>query len=581
MGTEDASKQASAAPAAADAGASGAPAAAAATQGAANGASALNPDAAGAAAEAAMVLEDFVDDGADEVPEEDFSKSCQNAREILRQLHVAVGRLSKSKPDDTASTPAPSTFPGIARDMQLSLLALRRAHRNMARMTEAGKSSEAEARRKTDAAFAELDARRYESSCTLEAARRCRVFPTPGLDALRECIDGLANAEEKEEEEAAAEGTSATLTSCLEAEKLERERLAKELEGLEQQRPKELEKLRELEKLSTELTSRLSKVEKALGPLCDLLELRPRLAQEAPEFERNALAQLLPSLRVIYSKFDVLASLGSGSGVRVSVEGVPDAGPQAEPPLKRPRLPALEVVIASARGLALLDGTLLSSSEDLPSPYVVAEVPGKKQTKVQTKAVANTGEPTWSFRGSMSGFGMGDRLDFEVWSKEAFPNADRCLGRVQLAAHDVVTGKQDLKIMNGKQHVGSLLIEICGPIPKALVPKPSVCVDISPLEGGGKAARLRFSAPRETIVAVAGEGAATEAALAGLWPDDAQTTPALAAAAGSSVGKPYGWVQVLAGQREVAAAVAPCIADLDGVVASEVAHRVRKAVFSS
>ena len=119
------------------------------------------------------------------------------ARETVQRLHKAFVRLQNCKVASIEGDPAPdSAFVEASRDIQLNFLALRRAHRAMARAAEAGRVAEASARKVADAAFSELEASRQESACCRAASRLCRACPTPQLNKLRPSLQGAAGAVE-------------------------------------------------------------------------------------------------------------------------------------------------------------------------------------------------------------------------------------------------------------------------------------------------------------------------------------------------------------------------------------------------
>lgn len=78
--------------------------------------------------------------------------------------------------------------------------------------------------------------------------------------------------------------------------------------------------LREREGVGADLATRLRAVEKALEPVCDLLQLKARPPDAPDAADPSALAKLPDPLRLIYSKFDVLAAFGPESGVTVHID---------------------------------------------------------------------------------------------------------------------------------------------------------------------------------------------------------------------------------------------------------------------
>jgi len=288
----------------------------------------------------------------------------ETAQAAAQQLHECLDRLRAGKAATENIDDSEASFAATARTMQLQLLALRRAHRAMAKAADAGRAVEVAARRVADAEHAHLETRIYESTCCRAAARRCRAFPTPQLNKLRPLLEGAPTEEEEEQEEEEGEGeegsieaTGTDLAAHLEAERVKRATLFEELETLERQKAKDLKAFREVAEVSDDLGKRLRTVEQALEPVCDRLDLRVRpagLAQPCAE----PLAQQLPQpLRLVLAKFDILAAFGPSAGVAVSVEagGAVDGQP---PPEKRARVEAgAAAAAAPAQGVRVeLDG---------------------------------------------------------------------------------------------------------------------------------------------------------------------------------------------------------------------------------
>jgi len=210
-----------------------------------------------------------------------------------------------------------------------------------------------------------------------------------------------------------------------------------------------MEALREREQLGSELLLRLRSVETALEPVCDLLELRPR--PQNPNHPAGNLHKLPAPLRVIFSKFDTLATFGTQGGVSVKIDTA-----VAEPPEKRQRLEG---------GVS-------------PGPLDV------------------------------------------------------------------------------------LVTINC----------PAASSD------GAKAVHLRFTHPSLSVVAVACEGATDASVLDALWPDDDGHGPLAASLPSATVGRPYGWAQILAGLRDEAVVVLPSLSSAPAVTATDVVLRVRAKV---
>mmetsp|Transcript_9378 Transcript_9378/g.21454 ORF Transcript_9378/g.21454 Transcript_9378/m.21454 type:complete len:452 (+) Transcript_9378:134-1489(+) len=372
------------------------------------------------------------------------------AREATSQLHALLMQLKEGKEESV----------GVSRAIQLQLLMLRRAHRAMAKAAELGRSKEAAARKVADAEYAHVETRRYESACCRAAARRCRNYPTPSLTQIRPQLQGWSEEQEEEEESKdREEGAKAVsgLSEHLEAERVERERLARELEGLEKRKAECLEAFRETARQSSDLADRLKAVERALEPVCDLLETRSRPAGAASQPDAGTLEQLPAALRLIFSKFDTLAAFGTEGGVAVRVE-IPAAaaGDGKPPPSKCPRVEA---------GAASIEASV------------------------------------------------------------------------------------------------------------------AVLVEVSCPSSDGQAVKLRFESPHPSIVTAEAQGTAIGGLLGSLWPEDDGQSGALSSLLSTGKaqgpGRPYGWVQVLAGLRETTLAAVPALLEMDGVTASDVVLRVR------
>lgn len=270
------------------------------------------------------------------------------SRAAVRRLHGCLDSLRAGKASPEAGSDSGGAFAATARTMQLQLLALRRAHRAMVQATDRGRAIETDARRSADAEHARLETRMYEATCCRAAARRCRAFPTPQLSKLGPLLDGAAGEEGEEEDEEDAEGEQSGpdaenvsrprkgLALRLETEKIKRADLCRALEGLEQEKSKDLENFRDVAKISDELSVRLRAVEQALEPVCDLIEYRPRPTSLGQPVNDESSAQLSPALQLVFAKFDVLAAFGPRLGVTVSIEAGTEEG--KPPPEKRARV---------------------------------------------------------------------------------------------------------------------------------------------------------------------------------------------------------------------------------------------------
>jgi len=92
----------------------------------------------------------------------------------------------------------------------------------------------------------------------------------------------------------------------------------------------------------------------------------------------------------------------------------------------------LLVVLESARGLRDADGL---PGQGVSDPYCVASIPGKAESRIQTKFIKDTLNPVWHHMGEVSGWVPGDMLVFDVWDKD-WCSRDDYLGRAELALED-------------------------------------------------------------------------------------------------------------------------------------------------
>merc|ERR1712136_669231 len=240
-----------------------------------------------AATEVVEVVEQVVN----EIPPIDPAVSFDTARGVVRQIHDVLSKLESSKRKQEADGGDVEEFPELARDLQLHMLSLRRAHRAMAKAADASRVAEAAARKAADEDHAELETRQYESACSRAEARRCRQFPAPELATLEPFLDpGPEEGENSDDEllgrEPDAKGVLAPrrgLMARLESEHAERVRLATELAKQEAQKKEDLGALRAREQISADLAARLRIVDEALEPVCGLLELRSESDLGTPE----------------------------------------------------------------------------------------------------------------------------------------------------------------------------------------------------------------------------------------------------------------------------------------------------------
>lgn len=320
----------------------------------AGGASAAGEPAA-AAAEAAEAAEPPATEAAAEPAEEVFTYedhedvpgSFKSAREAVGKMHGVLDKLLACKQSGGDA----ESFSEHARMLQRELLTLRRTHRYMVKASDQGRSNEAASRRKVDAALGHLEMRRYESGCLRTAAKRCRTFPTPELNKLRPNLsDGAFIEGDDPDEEDEQEGTSTAssgLSKRLEAERTEREKLDAELQELERVKEVEAEAINELLNQKTEFANLVRNGLRAFEPALNHLELLPRAWGSSPPDVADALASLPTPLRVVYAKFDNIATFSEGSGVSVSIEGARPDGPPPEKKAKSDRTTTVCVQISN------------------------------------------------------------------------------------------------------------------------------------------------------------------------------------------------------------------------------------------
>jgi len=262
--------------------------------------------------------------------------SFSAAREVVRQMHITLSTLKRATAAASAEA-ASEESAGLASQLQLQLLALRRAHRGMAKAQEVGRAAEMQARRVADAEFAHLESRRYESGCSRSAARRCRAVPQPELARLRPFLDDGDQPDEAEDEDGEDIASMTTpLSKRLVAEQQQRQVLSEELEALQKRRAEDTEAFRKRDAVRVEMSSKLRAAQLALEPVCDLLELQPR-AGAAP----LPCAHLPQPLQLLFAKFKALAALTSAGDITVRHEQLePEVGGGAnkeEPPEKKAR----------------------------------------------------------------------------------------------------------------------------------------------------------------------------------------------------------------------------------------------------
>merc|ERR1719162_104764 len=89
-------------------------------------------------------------------------------------------------------------------------------------------------------------------------------------------------------------------------------------------------------------------------------------------------------------------------------------------------------MIVGARGLK--DPQWMGTTD----PYCVCEVPGKPQTKFETKAAANTPNPDWDQEYEVLNYETGEPLLFHVMDKGKWPLSDELLGKALMRSSQFV-----------------------------------------------------------------------------------------------------------------------------------------------
>mmetsp|Transcript_50747 Transcript_50747/g.120624 ORF Transcript_50747/g.120624 Transcript_50747/m.120624 type:complete len:479 (+) Transcript_50747:37-1473(+) len=375
---DDTAEQAAAAGAAAAAPAvatAAAPASAAASEAAAepaakptsNGSEPEGPKVEGPAPEPVVVAPEYL------IPPEP-SACFERARQAVKKLHELLDQLEVFKETQSPNSD-PEGFIAMARSMQIELLALRAAHKVMAKATDPTRTGETAARKVVDASHTILDMRKFEASACSSACLRNKAFLGPEFHPELTALLPYLDAKYSLEDDADSDGE---LPQHMEVEQKERSRLQEELQGMQVQQEKDAEALRERQRLSSDLVGKLAAVAKAMAPVSDLLELRPRPAEKAPASASEQAAkelELAVPLRVIFSKFDTLAAFGAQAGVAVRVEEVSDA----QPPEKRQKVSSEALpraapsrVCVETKGAVLRFSMLPSSSGQKPPLVLVS-----------------------------------------------------------------------------------------------------------------------------------------------------------------------------------------------------------------
>jgi len=289
----------------------------------------------------------------------------ERARQAVKRLHEVLDALEAVK----ASGKEQEELAMHAKAMQMELLALRAAHRVMSKATDAGRTGEAAARKVVDTTHIYLETRRFASSACRVAGERNKALLGPEfhpeLTVLLPYLDGKYDLNV----DADSDGE---LPSLMEAERQERSSLEEQLHKMEAVRARDSEALQNQERHSNELLEKLASVEKAMEPVSNLLELRPRQAGSSVSAE--ALAELPAPLRLIFSKFDTLSAFGSSSGVSVRIED--PHGADSAPPAKRQKVSSengsrTASVCVESKGVTLRFSLVAGSSSSKPTVVVV------------------------------------------------------------------------------------------------------------------------------------------------------------------------------------------------------------------
>mmetsp|Transcript_36303 Transcript_36303/g.82238 ORF Transcript_36303/g.82238 Transcript_36303/m.82238 type:complete len:335 (-) Transcript_36303:798-1802(-) len=232
----------------------------------------------------------------------------ERARRAVKRLHDLLDGLEAAKASGKEQE-VTEVLATHAKTMQVELLALRAAHRVMSKATDAGRTGEVAARKVVDTTHIYLETRRFASAaCRVAGARNKALLGPefhPELTVLLPFLDGKYDLNVDVD-------SDGELPSLMETERQERSGLEEELHKMEAVQGKEAEALCSQERHSSELLEKLALVEKAMEPVSNLLELRPRQASSSAPAE--AVAELASPLRLIFSKFDTLSAFGSSAG---------------------------------------------------------------------------------------------------------------------------------------------------------------------------------------------------------------------------------------------------------------------------
>lgn len=93
----------------------------------------------------------------------------------------------------------------------------------------------------------------------------------------------------------------------------------------------------------------------------------------------------------------------------------------------------LRVIILGARNLPNADYDRFRPG-GLSDPYCTCEILGKPQSKITTRVIEDTLNPTWHHESRMSDFSGGDSLLFRIWDKDEGKSDDLLVEPVELSA---------------------------------------------------------------------------------------------------------------------------------------------------
>eukprot|EP00404_Azadinium_spinosum_P049829 CAMPEP_0180758920 /NCGR_PEP_ID=MMETSP1038_2-20121128/35532_1 /TAXON_ID=632150 /ORGANISM="Azadinium spinosum, Strain 3D9" /LENGTH=376 /DNA_ID=CAMNT_0022793023 /DNA_START=32 /DNA_END=1158 /DNA_ORIENTATION=+ len=89
------------------------------------------------------------------------------------------------------------------------------------------------------------------------------------------------------------------------------------------------------------------------------------------------------------------------------------------------------VRLKSASGLRRADWAIIGGKSD---PYCICMVPGRPDSRFQTKVKNQTLDPVWNHEQELARYTAGEPLEFVVMDKDIWPKSDDFLGRVWLAS---------------------------------------------------------------------------------------------------------------------------------------------------